>query len=51
MFYVIKVECIDMSQLLEEQEFIIGKKFEEFKKHIVNSLKMLILTFLMISMK
>lgn len=43
---------MDINELLEEQEFIIGKNLKNSKKHIVNSLKMWILTFiLIISMK
>ena len=43
---------MDKNELLEEQEFVIRKNLKNSKQHIVNSLRMLILAFiLMNSMK
>ena len=47
-----KGKNMDKNELLEEQEFIIWKNLKNSKQHIVNSLRMLILAFiLMNSMK
>lgn len=40
---------MDKNELLEEQEFIIWKNLKNSKQHIVNSLRMLILAFILMN--